>query len=77
MSGSESENTPSIWSNLNLPQVLLGPAGAALSRLIGKATDIPAAKLEAQAQKIKDETAAGRWSLLSLKNFVSRKIRKP
>ncbi len=58
MSNSENENAPSILTNLNLPQVLLGPAGAALSRLIGKATDIPAAKLESHAQKIKDETAA-------------------
>jgi hypothetical protein len=58
MSDSENENTPTIWANLNLPQILLGPAGAALSRLVGKATDIPAAKLGAHAQKIKDDTAA-------------------
>ena len=41
-----------------LPKILLGPAGIAISRLIGSVTDIPAAWLEQQAQGIKDATAA-------------------
>ena len=41
-----------------LPKILLGPAGTAISRLIGSVTDIPAAWLEQQAQGIKDATAA-------------------
>lgn len=41
-----------------LPQVIAGPAGKALSRLIGGAADIPAAWLEQKAQAIRDETKA-------------------
>ena len=41
-----------------LPKILLGPAGTAISHLIGSVTDIPAAWLEQQAQGIKDATAA-------------------
>ena len=40
-----------------LPKILLGPAGTAISRLIGSVTYIPAAWLEQQAQGIKDATA--------------------
>jgi hypothetical protein len=41
-----------------LPKILLGPAGTAISRLIGNGADIPAAWLEQRAQRIKDTTAA-------------------
>ncbi|MGB6080214.1 MAG: DUF2806 domain-containing protein [Xanthobacteraceae bacterium] len=41
-----------------LPQVLLGPAGKSISRLIGAGTDIPAAWFEQKAQSIRDETEA-------------------
>ncbi len=41
-----------------LPQILLGPAGAAISRLVGATVEIPAAWLEARAQSIRDETEA-------------------
>lgn len=59
MAGDDNSDSSAGWlANLNIPHVLLGPAGAALSRLIGKATDIPAAKLDQRAQKIKDDTAA-------------------
>lgn len=44
--------------NGGLPQVLAGPAGKAISRLIGAAAEIPAAKLEQIAQGIRDETKA-------------------
>lgn len=41
-----------------LPQVLAGPAGKAISRLIGAGADIPAAWLEQKAQGIRDTTNA-------------------
>lgn len=41
-----------------LPQVIAGPAGKAISRLIAGAADIPAAWLEHKAQAIRDETKA-------------------
>jgi Protein of unknown function (DUF2806) len=43
---------------LNLPHLIAGPAGNALSRLIGGAVDIPAAKLDQFAQGIRDKTSA-------------------
>lgn len=43
-------------SQLNLPNLIAGPAGEALSRLIAGATDIPVALLEQQAQKIRTKT---------------------
>lgn len=41
-----------------LPQALAGPAGAAISRLVGGLVDIPAAWLEQKAQAIRSETTA-------------------
>lgn len=41
-----------------LPQVIAGPAGKAISRLIAGAADIPAAWLEKHAQSIRDEKNA-------------------
>lgn len=41
-----------------LPQLLAGPAGKAISRLIGASVEIPAAWLEQKAQAIRDETEA-------------------
>ena len=41
-----------------LPQFLAGPAGKAISRLIGAAADIPSAYLEGIAQGIRDQTEA-------------------
>lgn len=41
-----------------IPQVIAGPAGKAISRLIGAAVEIPAAKMEQIAQGIRDETQA-------------------
>jgi hypothetical protein len=46
------------WIELNLPKLIAGPAGQALSRLIGGATDIPAAWLEEIAQGIRDRKDA-------------------
>lgn len=41
-----------------LPAVIAGPAGVAISRLIGGAADIPAAWLEQKAQRIRSRTLA-------------------
>lgn len=43
---------------LNLPKIVAGPAGEAISRLIGGAVDIPAAWLAQVAQGVKDRTEA-------------------
>src|SRR4051812_17823138 len=43
---------------LNLPKLIAGPAGEAISRLIGGAVDIPAAWLNQFAQSVKDKTEA-------------------
>lgn len=41
-----------------LPQVIAGPAGKAISRLIGAAVEIPAAYVEGISQGIRDQTKA-------------------
>lgn len=43
---------------LNLPTIIAGPAGKAISRLVAGVIDIPAAYLDSFAQSIKDKTAA-------------------
>ncbi|MGB3042328.1 MAG: DUF2806 domain-containing protein [Xanthobacteraceae bacterium] len=52
----------STWSNVlkqfNVPKVLLGPAGEAISRLIGHAADIPAEYIANISQGIKDKREA-------------------
>ncbi|MDI4236794.1 DUF2806 domain-containing protein [Bradyrhizobium sp. Arg237L] len=50
--------TGSFLDELNLPKIVAGPAGEAISRLIGGAVDIPAAWLAQVAQGIKDKTEA-------------------
>lgn len=62
------ENTPklpSTWADVakslaegGLPQIIAGPAGKAISRLVQGVTDIPAAWLNSKAQAIKDESEA-------------------
>ncbi|SIT10876.1 DUF2806 domain-containing protein [Paracoccus saliphilus] len=56
----ESENWLSNIASGGLPQIIAGPAGKAISRLIGAAVDIPAAWLEVKAQAIHDEANAKR-----------------
>ncbi|MCQ1855565.1 DUF2806 domain-containing protein, partial [Neorhizobium galegae] len=65
MNEDEPSKLPTTWTDVakslsegGLPQIIAGPAGKAISRLIAGATDIPAAWLNARAEKIKDETAA-------------------
>lgn len=48
---------PANWiDSLNLPKLIAGPAGEALSRLIAGATDIPLAWLERKASEIRART---------------------
>lgn len=56
---------PGVWDkalgiigDLNLPKLIAGPAGEAISRLIAGGADIPAAWLQQKAQAIKDKTEA-------------------
>jgi hypothetical protein len=49
---------PQILEKLNLPQIIAGPAGKAISRLIASSLDIPTAYLERLSQQIRDKTAA-------------------
>ncbi|UXS09214.1 DUF2806 domain-containing protein [Agrobacterium tumefaciens] len=65
MDDPENKNLPTTWIDVvkavsegGLPQVIAGPAGKALSRLIAGAADIPAAWLNSKAQSIKDKTDA-------------------
>lgn len=55
---SEKKNWLEIVAEGGLPQLLIGPAGKAISRLVGAGVEIPAAKLEQFAQAIRDETEA-------------------
>ncbi|MEF0939618.1 DUF2806 domain-containing protein [Rhizobium sp. BR 362] len=65
MSEEYTAKLPTSWVDVvkslsegGLPQILAGPAGKAISRLVAGATDIPAAWLDARAQRIKDDTTA-------------------
>ncbi len=54
----EGENWLSTLFEGGLPQILAGPAGKAISRLIGSTVDIPVAYLEGFAQDIRDKSDA-------------------
>lgn len=65
MADHDNNNLPTTWLDVvkaasegGLPQVIAGPAGKAISRLIAGAAEIPAAWLHSKAQSIKDETDA-------------------
>lgn len=45
-------------AKLNLPEFIAGPAGKAISRLIGSAADVPAAWLERHVELVRAETKA-------------------
>src|SRR4051812_990003 len=52
----------SSWSDvlneLNVPKLILGPAGEALSRLVGHVADVPAEYVKSFTQSIKDKREA-------------------
>ncbi|MBL4873737.1 MAG: DUF2806 domain-containing protein [Rhodobacteraceae bacterium] len=56
------DNEKASWlENLaegGLPQLLAGPAGKAISRLVGSAVEVPAAYIDAFTESIKDRTKA-------------------
>lgn len=56
MSGDEENKIEGWISKLNLPQIILGRAGAALSEIVGSAVDIPKAGVERVSAKIRAET---------------------
>jgi hypothetical protein len=73
----EEEKPPKVtgWADLlsgGIPQLLLGPAGKAISRLIGAAVEIPAAKLDQLAQNIKDETSASTTVMKALAEATAK-----
>lgn len=53
-----SKNILQALTELNLPKFIAGPAGEALSKLIGGMVNIPVAWLDQKAQAIKDRTEA-------------------
>lgn len=55
-----------------IPQLLVGPAGKAISRLIGAGVDIPAAYLEGITQGIHDKTDARRQITLAISKQVAK-----
>jgi hypothetical protein len=58
ISGSHSSGLALIIEKLNLPEMVAGPAGKAISRLIAGLVEIPAVHLNSFAQSVKDRTAA-------------------
>ena len=59
MADNETKNPVGRWlGELNIPHLLAGPAGDAISRLVGGITDYPVAWLERASQAVKDGTEA-------------------
>jgi hypothetical protein len=50
------EKVKEVLGKINLPKMIAGPAGEAISRLIAGGADIPAAWLEQKAKAIRDKT---------------------
>lgn len=58
MSDDQHRNWLAAFGEGGIPQILLGPAGSAISRLLGSAVEIPAAYLDGFSQRIKDKNEA-------------------
>lgn len=56
--GSSSSPLQQFIEKLNLPELIAGPAGRAISRLIAGVVEFPASHLEGFAQSVKDKTSA-------------------
>lgn len=78
MSNEVQRNTDAAnWiDQLNLPKLIAGPAGEALSRLIGGGVDIPVALLERIASEIRTKTAARNSITTAIGNEVAESSRK-
>ncbi|WP_166416957.1 DUF2806 domain-containing protein [Cochlodiniinecator piscidefendens] len=81
MTNSENSNSENWLSTIiegGLPQLLAGPAGKAISRLVGAFAEIPAAKLEGVAQGIRDKTdARSQLSQAIAKHVSERAVHDP
>ncbi len=80
---SENENSDGgkvpapFWESIvegGLPQLLAGPAGKAISRLVGAAVEIPATYLDGIAQAKKDKTVARSQLSTALAEAVRAKV---
>jgi len=63
-----------LLHSFNLPHLLAGPAGNAISRLIAGATDYPVAWLERASQSVKDGTQARKLVREALAKAAAAKI---
>lgn len=63
-----------VLEKFNIPKLVAGAAGDALSRLIGRVVDIPVAKLEQITQSIKDKTQAKSLVTQTLSKEVAKNI---
>src|ERR1043166_9066752 len=61
-------------SALNLPEFVLGPAGKAISRLIGEIVEIPAAGLQNVAQGIRNKTDAQKVISQALAEAAAKQV---
>ena len=72
------EGQQSDWSSLleelNLPKLLLGPAGQALSRLVGHVADVPAEYVKSFTQVIKDKRDARTEVSKALSAAVAKEV---
>jgi len=66
---------PAWLKNLNLPKLVAGPAGEAISRLISGAADIPAAWLEQKAAAIRSKTEAQKAVAAAIAEQVAHSIK--
>jgi hypothetical protein len=54
----ESSSWSDVLQELDLPEIILGPAGEALSRLVGHVADVPAEYLKSFTRSIQDKREA-------------------
>ena len=68
----------SSWSDalqeLNLPKLILGPAGEALSRFVGHVADVPSEYVNSFTQSIKDKRDARTEVSKALANAVAKEV---
>jgi hypothetical protein len=65
---------PGWLEQLNLPSILLGPAGKAFSRLLGELADIPSAGIQRLTQAIKSKTEAKAKVANALAEAVAKQV---
>src|SRR5580765_3675959 len=70
----EASSWSSVLEELNLPKLVLGPAGEALSRLVGHIADVPAEYVKTFAQGIRDKWEARTEVSKALSKAVATEI---